>query len=122
MGSEATPGQSASDFLGGTGEVHATRGSYLVGTLAALGVVNATLHAFDTPKRDPMKPGDPISNIFAGQHVTVHVQPKSGLFDMIGSICEATTSIETLKPEQPKQQGPATSLPAAKMETPKNGF
>lgn len=122
MGMDATPGHAASDFLGGTGEVFASRGSELVGTLATLGVINATINAFDGHKRDPMKPGDPVADMFAGQRVAVHVQPKSGLFDMIGSICEATTTIETLKPEQQAQKGPATSLPAMKVETPKSGM
>lgn len=122
MGMGASPGQPASEFLGGTGEVFAGKGSQLVGTLAALGVTDATIHAFDGQKRDPMKPGDPVGDMFAGQRVAVHAQPKSGLFDLIGSICDNVTDIEKLKPEQQAPKGPATSLPAMKMEAPKNGI
>lgn len=122
MGMDASPGQSAADFLGGTGEVFISKGSQLVGTLATLGIMNAAVQELDGSKRDPLKPGQPVVDLFAGQRVSVFAQPKSGLFDMIGSICEASTSIETLKPEQQAQQGPATSLPAAKVEKPKNGF
>ncbi len=122
MGMDASPGQPASDFLGGTGEVFASKGSQLVGTLATLGVINATINAFDGQKRDPMKPGDLVGDMFAGQRVAVHVQPKSGLFDLIGSICDTVTDIEKLKPEHQDQKGPATSLPAMKAETPKSGM
>lgn len=122
MGMDASPGQSAADFLGGTGEVFISKGSQLVGTLATLGIMNAAVQELDGSKRGPLKPGQPVVDLFAGQRVSVFAQPKSGLFDMIGSICEASTSIETLKPEQQAQQGPATSLPAAKVEKPKNGF
>lgn len=122
MGMDASPGQSAADFLGGTGEVFAAKGSQLVGALATLGIMDAAVKEFDGTKRDPMKPGQPVADLFAGQRVSVFAQPKSGLFDMIGSICEATTTIETLKPEQPEQKGPAASLPAMKVDKPKNGF
>jgi|GEM_PF-1829845 len=123
MGMDAAPGQAASDFLGGTGEVYAGRGSQLVGTLATLGVAHATINTFDGHKRAPMKPGDPVAPMLVG-HVAVHApqQKSGGLFDMIGSICEAATSIETLKPEQQAPTGPVTGLPAAKMENPKNSF
>lgn len=117
MGFDASPGQSASDFLGGTGEVYASKGTALVGTLATLGVINAAVNMLDGQKRDPLKPGTPVSVIFAGQKVHVITKPSSGLLNLFDSVLDIN-KLEAPKPDEVK--GPATSLPAAKIDTPKN--
>lgn len=117
MGFDASPGQSASDFLGGTGEVYASKGTKLVGTLVTLGVINAAINMLDGQKRDPLKPGDNFARIYAGQKVDVIVKPSSGLFNLFDSVLDIG-KIEAPKPDEAK--GPVTSLPAAKIDTPKN--
>lgn len=117
MGFDASPGQSASDFLGGTGEVYASKGTNLVGTLATLGVVNATVNMLDGQKREPLKRGDPIADVLSGGKVYLIAKPSSGLFNLFDSVLDIG-KLEAPKPDTMK--GPATSLPAAKVDAPKN--
>ena len=118
MVTDATPGQSASDFLGGTGDVYIGRNSDLRGALPMMGITAAKIDMFDGPNRDPMKPGMAINDIFGGQKVTIVSKPSSGLLNLFDNILDIDQKKETTPGQTNK--GPVQTMQAAKPDTPKN--
>jgi hypothetical protein len=118
MVTDATPGQSAASFLGGTGDVFIGRDSDLRGTLPMIGITAAKMDMFDGPNRDPMKPGMAIDDIFGAQKVTVIARPSSGLLNLFDSILDIDQKKETTPGQTNK--GPIQTMQAAKPDAPKN--
>jgi len=118
MVTDATPGQSATSFLGGTGDVYVGRNSDLRGTLPMMGITAAKIDMFDGPGRDPMKPGMAIDDIFGGQKVTIVAKPSTGLLNLFDSILDIDQKKET-NPVQ-TSKGPIQTMQAAKPDAPKN--
>lgn len=116
-----TPGKNIMEVTGGSGEVFAREGSSLMDGLKNSGF---TVNAFQPilhQNSNGMKPGDPVADMFKGQHVTVEAKPNSPVLGILGEIMGGTVDAVSVKNfKQPEFEVKRPPVPTA--SAPKSSF
>lgn len=107
-----SPGKDIMEITGGSGEIVAREGSSLLAGLTNSGFKVDGFQPLMHQNSNKMKPGDPVADVFKGQHVEVEANPTSPLLDILGGVA-ASVSVNNFKEPDFKQrpQAPQVSAP-----------
>jgi len=116
-----TPGKNIMEVTGGSGEVFAREGSSLMDGLKNSGF---TVNAFQPilhQNSNGMKAGDPVADMFKGQHVSVEAKQNSPVLGILGEIMGGTVDAVSVKNfKQPEFEVKRPPVPTA--AAPKSSF
>ncbi|MDP2206132.1 MAG: hypothetical protein Q8K65_07475 [Alphaproteobacteria bacterium] len=118
-----TPGKDIMEVTGGSGEVFAREGSSLMAGLKNSGF---TVNAFQPilhQNSNGMKAGDPVADMFKGQHVTVEAKPNASIFGIVGEIVGGTAKVASGQDfKKPEAEFEVKRPPVPTAAAPKSSF
>jgi len=116
-----TPGKDIMEVTGGSGDIFAREGSSLMDGLKNRGFEVNAFQPILHQNSNSMKPGDPVADMFKGQHVSVEARPNSPVLGILGEIMGGTVDsvsiknfkepeLEVKRPPVPTATAPKTGL------------